>query len=38
LLIVPDLGYAFGPARMGMRPAIGGVNEDRSHMQSPDGP
>ncbi len=23
LLIVPDLGYAFGPARMGMRLVIG---------------
>ena len=30
LLTVPDLGYAFGPARMGMRLVIGGVNEDRS--------
>jgi len=32
LLIVPDLGYAFGPARMGMRLAIADVNEDRSPM------
>jgi len=38
LLIVPDLGYAFGPARMGMRLTIEGVNEDRSPIASSDGP
>jgi len=37
LLIVPDLGYAFGPAR-GDAAGHREVNEDRSPMTSPDGP